>query len=203
MSFPRVISFYTADTPYQLEIQNLIASCNRFAVSIDVEAVESFGSWELNCAFKPFFILKKLNEYKQPVLWVDADGVFTCFPEWIEAFNADISVRINESLPASHPSKVISSTLFVNYNSNAIECMHAWAKESARQLLDPSRKEEFWDQIALRDVLFSDKNRFNIAGLPLSYAKNFDHPEDLKSFEPSVIEHYQASRRFKKIINNS
>lgn len=203
MPFPVVISFYTANTPYQLEVQNLIASCKQHGISLDVEAVESFGTWELNCAYKPFFILKKLNEHQQPLLWVDADGVFNCVPEWIGAFDADIAVRINEDLPSSHPSKVISSTIFVKYNAQTIECLNLWTKESARQLLDPMRKEEFWDQIALRNVLLSQECKAKVASMPLAYTKIFDHPEDCLLVEKPVIEHYQASRRFKKMINKS
>lgn len=203
MPFPVVISFFTSNTPYQLEVQNLIASCKQHGVSLDVEAVESFGTWELNCAYKPFFILKKLNEYRQPLLWVDADGVFNRIPEQIKAFNADIAVRINEGLPVSHPSKVITSTIYLDFNPRVVECMQLWIKECAQQLLDPERTEEFWDQIALRNVLFSQEYSAKIAYMPLAYAKIFDHPEDCLLVDEPVIEHYQASRRFKKMINES
>lgn len=201
MPFPIVISFYTANTPYQKEVENLKASCKQHGIILDAEAVESFGTWELNCAYKPFFILKKLNEYKQPLLWVDADGVFNSPPEWITAFDADIAVRINQELPSSHPSKVISSTIFVKYNPQTIECLNAWTKESARLLLDPYRKEEFWDQISLRNVILAKECKAKVASMPVAYTKIFDHPEDCLLVEKPVIEHYQASRRFKKIIN--
>jgi len=201
MEFPVIISFYTKNTPYQLEIQNLIASCEAFDLEIQVEGVESFGTWELNCAYKPFFILKTLDELQMPLLWVDADGVFVQKPTWQEAFQSDLSVRYHSELPKDHPSKVISSTIFVAPTPQARHLLKMWIKECQKSLLDPNRKEEFWDQMALRDAILQKPPEITVSSLPLTYAKIFDHPQDCKEVASPVIEHYQASRRSKKFIN--
>jgi hypothetical protein len=180
----------------------LIASCELYNLEHAIEGVDSFGSWEINCAFKPFFILGKLKEYKRPVLWIDADGVFVQKPSAITAFNADLAARINDDCPDLHPSKVISSTIFVNNTPKGMNLMRHWAQESQRMLNQENRTEEFWDQIALRNILASNTDKAVISPLPLAYAKIFDHPKDLKDPTPSIIEHYQASRRYKKLINN-
>lgn len=198
--FPTVISFYTIGTPYQTEAQNLIESCKKFEIDYDIEGVESFGCWELNCAYKAFFIYKKLMECKKPLLWVDADGVFVSKPNWIEVFNFDFAVRMHEDLPFDHPSKVISSTLYVAYNARTQGLIKLWARECEKQLLDPERTEEFWDQIALRDALLSKQNEAHIASMPIAYSKIFDHPQDNEQVFDTVIEHYQASRRYKNLI---
>jgi hypothetical protein len=195
--FPTIISFYTADTLYQLEVQNLIASCEKFCLQANIEGVPSFGSWELNCAYKPFFILKKLEELKSPVLWVDADGVFIRKPAFLPQFEADFATRINGDVEEHHPSRVISSTIYVNYTEQGIKIVQDWAQECRRQLIDPERKEEFWDQIALRNALSQAKGI--IEPLPLAYVKIFDHPQD--QVPNPVIVHYQASRRLKKPVN--
>lgn len=199
-TFPVIISFYTVDTPYQIEVQNLIASCAKYRLQTAIEGYPSFGTWELNCAFKPFFILQKMQQLQKPLLWVDADGVFLQKPTWQDAFQADLSVRMHDDLPTDHPSKVISSTIFVANTKKAEQLIRYWALETKRLLLDPERKEEFWDQIALRNVLLASAKTAKIAPLPFSYAKIFDHPGDMKSIPEAVIEHYQASRRFKKIV---
>lgn len=198
-NFPTIVSFYTSDTLYQLEVQNLIASCSRFDLEMVIEGVPSFGSWELNCAYKPFFILKKLKELKTPLLWVDADAVFTQKPQILDQFDADISVRINTDLPQIHPSRIASGTVYVNHTQEGMKLVFEWAKECRRLLVDPSRNDEFWDQIALRNVL--EKSTALIKSLPLAYVKIFDHPEDnIKVLDP-VITHYQASRRLKNLVN--
>ncbi|NGX26308.1 MAG: hypothetical protein K940chlam6_00223 [Chlamydiae bacterium] len=196
MDFPVIISFYTKDTPYEVEVQNLIASCERFSLESSIEGIESQGSWELNCAYKPFFILQKIEELQRPVLWVDADGVFVKNPTVQSAFDADLAVRI-EDVPDDHPSKVISSTVFVRPKGK--DLIHQWIQNCNDLLLDPKRKEEFWDQIALRNVVLEHSDR--ILPMPLAYAKIYDHPGDCKQVAMPVIEHYQASRRFKGIMN--
>ena len=198
MDFPVIVSFYTAHTPYQLEVQNLIASCEKFGLEMAIEGIESFGSWELNCAYKPFFILQKLEELNRPLLWVDADGVFARAPSWQEAFEADLAVRMDAKLPQNHPSKVISSTIFVRPTEAGKGLVRHWIGKCHEILLDEKRQEEFWDQIALREAIA--KSTAQVASIPLSYAKIFDHPEDRQQIEDPVIEHFQASRRFKKLV---
>lgn len=196
MEFPVIISFYTVNTLYEKEVQNLITSCEKFGLKSSVEGIESLGKWELNCAYKPFFILKKMEELRRPILWVDADGVFVRKPSWQTAFEADLAVRLDRSLPDTHPSKVISSTIFISDSEQAKRLIKEWIKECYEQLLDPKRKEEFWDQIALRDAIL--KSSASVAPMPLEYAKIFDHPGDLLTVTEPVIEHFQASRRLKK-----
>lgn len=193
MDFPAIISFYTEGTPYEEEVQNLIASCEKYNLEAHIDAVPSQGSWELNCAYKPFFILEKLNLLQKPLLWVDADGVFMQKPSYQEVFSCDLATRI-EDVPDTHPSKVITSTLFVR--PGAEDLLRLWIQNCHKRLLDPNRQEEFWDQEALRDVILQSPTR--VGGLSISYAKIFDHPGD--AAHSSIIQHYQASRRFKKFI---
>jgi len=198
--FPLVISYFTKKTGYQLEVQNLIESCERFQVEHLIEGIASFGSWELNCAFKPFFIYQKLQELKRPLFWIDADGLFVQKPRFLAEFEADLSIRMHEEYPADHPSRVITSGIFVNNTPQAEKILKSWALECQKQLLNPARKEEFWDQIALRDVLQREGHGAKVTPLPLSYAKIFDHPLDGEKVQAPVIEQYQASRRYKKLI---
>ncbi len=179
-----------------------MASCEVFDLENSIEGIPSFGSWELNCAYKPFFIYKKLQECKRPILWVDADGVFTQRPTILPCFSADLATRIDFSAADTHPSKVISSTIYLNYTPKAAGLLQLWAKECQRQLSDPARTGEFWDQTALRNVLLPNAPGASIASLPLSYTKIFDHPHDNGEVSDPVITHYQASRRLKSTISS-
>jgi len=199
--FPLIVSYYTQDTMYQLEVQNLIASCERYQLDYHVEPIPTFGSWERNCSYKPFFLLEKLQQFGKPILWVDADGVFLKKPERLSVFDSDFSVRINRSWEDSHPSKVISGTIYVNATTGGERVLKSWAKECLDSLSDPQRAEEFWDQIALRDVILRSVPGARISELPPGYMAIIGNPQDQKEIEEVVIGHYQASRRFKKIIN--
>lgn len=200
--FPLIVCFYTKDTLYQLEVQNLLASLEKFGLENCIEGVESLGSWELNCAYKPFFLYDKLKKLQRPLLWVDADGVFIREPAYLEIFDADFAVRINAECDPGHQSKVISSTVYVNNTPGGEEILRLWMDETREQLLQENRKQEFWDQTALRDAIFKRGHGAEVKPMPLEYAKIFDHQRDISLVVEPVIEHYQASRRLKKLIND-
>jgi nucleotide-diphospho-sugar transferase len=192
--FPLVISFYTKNTPYQLDAHHLTASCEKFGIEHAVEGIDSFGSWELNCAYKPFFIAEKLRHFERPVLWVDADAMFVKKPTPLKIFEKDFAAYAQPGLENNHPSKVRSGTLFINHTEGGAKFLKAWAEECQRLLVDPGRTEEFWDQMALRNVFLAEAKP---ARLPLSYIKILGHPLDEKCAKPVII-HYQASRHAKK-----
>lgn len=200
-AFPLIVSYYTKETLYQLEVQNLIASCEKWQLEYHIEPIASFGSWERNCAYKPFFLLEKLQQFNQPIFWVDADAIFLQKPQHLQQFEGDFAVRIND-WGDEHPSQVISGSLYVNATQGAERVLKAWAKECLDKFADPTRAEELWDQIALRDVINREVPGAKILPLPIEYMTIVDHPHEGKELGSVVIGHYQASRRFKKIINN-
>jgi hypothetical protein len=199
--FPLVVCYYTQDTMYQLEVQSLIESCEKYNLAYHVEPIESFGSWELNCAYKPFFLLSKLQEFKRPLFWVDADGVFVQKPKLLDEFSADLAVRINDACHDKHPSRVISNSIYVNATEAAASLLKQWASECYRVLSQADRTDEFWDQAGLRDVIFSKEQLAKVVNLPHSYSAIEGHPVDQKEILHPVILHYQASRRYKQMIN--
>ncbi len=201
IKFPLVVCYYTKDTLYQLEVQNLIASCEKWGLDHHVEPIATLGSWERNCSFKPFFLLEKLQQFGKPLFWVDADAVFVREPQYLKVFSQDLAVRINEKLDPAHPSKVISGSVFVNATQGAVEILKAWGQECIDSFLNPKRTEEIWDQIALRDVLQRGSTQFKAGVLPLEYMAIEGNPSDAREAGEVVIAHYQASRRFKKMVN--
>lgn len=202
-NFPLIVSYYTKDTFYQLEVQNLIASCEKWQLDYHVEPIPSFGSWERNCAYKPFFLMEKLQQFSRPIFWVDADGVFVQKPKALEIFDLDFAARINSDLEDTHPSKVMSGSLYINATQGAERVLKSWGQECISSLSNPKRTEEVWDQIALRDTLCRGVPGVKIGALPLPYLAIIDNLKDESEINDVVIGHYQASRRFKKIINGT
>lgn len=199
--FPLVVSFYTKDTPYEQEVVHLRNSCERFQLEYCIEGVPSTGSWELNCAFKPLFLLQKLQELRRPLLWVDADAVFVQQPSWLDAFSRDLAVRMYDC-PDDHPSRIVSATLFVNATEAAINVIQLWAKECITLLQDKNRDKEVWDQDALRKVLLFKEHGAKFLPLPVAYSVIPDHPDDERECPFPVIIQNQASRRYKRWINH-
>ena len=188
---PLVVSFYTLNTPYEQEVQNLLASCKKWGLEIHAEGYPSKGSWEENCAFKPRFILEKLHQFQRPLLWVDADAVFLKSPNFKIFADYDFSVRIFEHLPARNPSKVMSGTIYVDYTPAGIDLIERWTKNCKNWL---KKNPGIWDQYVLRNLVLREKNA-KILPLPIAYCKIYDLDILFIEQEEVVIEHYQASRR--------
>jgi hypothetical protein len=201
-SSPVIISFYTLDTPYEQEVLHLIDSCKQFSLPHHIKGVPSLGSWERNCAYKPTFILNTLNQLKKPVLWVDADAVFMKAPDFTLFSDCDCALRINPKVPEDHPERIYSGTVFVNYTPHGLTLIEQWQTECQnRHHIAPlflqlfGRDSYFWDHIALTDVLAKNKEAI-IKNIPIAYCKIFDGDTNVEA----VIEHRQASRRFKHEI---
>lgn len=198
---PLVISFYTKDTPYEEEVQNLLRSCEKFNIEHQVEAISSTGSWEMNCAFKPLFIYQKLEELQRPILWVDADAVFLQPLQELSVFSSDLAVRLYDCSD-DHRSRVVSATVFVNATDKGLKVVKLWAQECLSMLQDKNRTQEMWDQDALRRVLFQKDHQANWKALPISHLVIEGHPGDEASCQAPIILQRQASRRYKKWIND-
>ncbi len=195
--FPTVVSYYTKGTGYEEEVKNLIESCERFSMPYEIDAIDSLGSWEKNCCFKPQFLLEKLKKLQSPILWLDADSVVNKKPILFEGIDCDIAVRIFDELPSDHPSKVISGTVFVNASEKAATLLEDWAKECKAML--QSGAEEVWDQEAMRNVVF--RSDAHVMGLEEPYCMVYDKIKNKAMRDEAVILHYQASRLFRKEVN--
>ncbi len=196
MTFPTVVSYYTQHTGYEREVRNLIASCQALGLPYYVEGVPSFGSWERNCCYKPRYLLDKLAALRTPLLWVDADAVIVKKPHLFTSLDADIALRIVDTLPATSSSKMISGTLFCNTTHATKQLLQEWEEECQRLLSE--RQGEVWDQVALRNVALRSKAK--IASLPRAYYTIYDTMTPACQKEAIII-HYQASRIFKKEID--
>lgn len=192
---PLVISFYTENTPYQLEAMGLIASCQEWGIEAEVEGVPSRGSWELNCALKPFFIRNKLKEQKRAVFWVDADAVFKQAPDFSMMAHSDIAFREMKRFSHDRRFKFFSGSLFLNYTPRALEFADAWC-DHCQQQIDEKKDLQFLDQISLVDLIERGE-KVKIFSLPIAYSKVFDLDAQEIDSKDIVVEHYQASRRFR------
>lgn len=194
---PEIISFYTKNTPYEKEVEGLRSSCEKFNLKHDIVGIDTLGDWEVNCCYKSKFILDQLEKKKRPLLWIDADGEVNQELKLFESINTDLAVWINPTATIHHRSKVISSTVYINYTEKALELVRLWKKLCEETLTDPDRTVEVWDQTCLRDAIFHEENKADVLPLPDTYCARFDDPIE----GDPVITQYQASRLYKSCIN--
>ena len=112
----KLVSFYTKNTIYEKEIEDLSSSCIALGLDHYIEEREDLGSWEKNCAQKPLFIYECLEKFNGPLLWVDADGIALQKLN-LKLENCDLGLYFNE------PTHARSATIYINSTENAKKFM--------------------------------------------------------------------------------
>ena len=88
-----VVGYYTVNTPYEEEAQNLLQSLNKLKVNHDIIGVKTLGNWQANTRFKAGFMLDMLIKWpNHRLLYVDVDAVVHKSPDLFKNYSCDIAV---------------------------------------------------------------------------------------------------------------
>jgi hypothetical protein len=186
MSFT-IVSFYTENTPYETEVKNLIASLEALSIPHHICGVKNLGSWEKNCQHKARFILDAMSTIGTNIVWLDADAVVKKYPEMFSSLTCDIAYHYLRDRR-----ELLSGTLFLQNNEAAKKLVQQW--------IELNDTNNHWDQKNLQRVVERSPG-IKKQILPADYCKIYDNRK--QEVKDPVITHYQASRRFKKVIGSA
>lgn len=191
MPEPIYIAYYTENTPYEDEVKMLRASLEKFHLPFDIQSIPSLGSWQENTKYKAIFIQNMLFKYPEyPLVYVDADAVIKSRPLLFSGLTCDIGVHFYDD--QVRPEKeLLTGTIYVAPTENTKKLIQLWRYINQEY---PDR----WEQKNLAIALQFMPN-VAIFSLPAAYCLIFDL---MKGQGEAVIEHFQASRRFKEIIDD-
>src|SRR5579872_3889653 len=189
VQFPIVVSYFTRNTLYEKDAEQLQLSCERAGLEYRIEGIDSFGKWHEHVCYKPHFILKMLQELKRPLLWVDADAEIVQKPPLPPT--SDLSLRIFDHFPPDHPSHLFAATIYCNYNPQTITLIEMWGN-LCRKGMEMNPSLEVSDQVFLKQALDQMSKQIQFTPLPAGFAALFD--QDSLSLEQTYIVQYQASR---------
>lgn len=183
-----IVTYYTFNTGYEEEVKNLIESVKNFNLPFDSVGIPDQGSWQLNTQFKGYFIKNMMiKHFPLDIFYLDADARLYRHPTLFDKVNFDIAFHYYKLL------ELLSGTLYFSNNAKVFELVERWI--SMMQEF-PAEK----DQKMLNDTVEQSLDlNLNIRRLPPEYCKIFDLMGDVKN---PVIEHFQASRRFKKRLDS-
>jgi len=192
----KFISFYTGH--YEWDAEQLKKSMNKLGIrNYDVEYRDRVGNWEANTQMKAPFILEKLKE-NDAVVWTDADSRIRQIPTFFDTIDTDIGVFYltkeqadgfvppDNSIIKGADRYLQSGTMYFKNNRKVIKLLKRWI-----ELNDKDNQQ--WDQWTLQVAI--DESDVTVTQLPSEYI----WMENVSVGRP-VIEHTQASRRFKRII---
>ena len=177
----KVVAYYTPE--YAEVVQPLLESLDKWNVNHSVEMVTSRGSWVDNCAIKPEFIRRNLEESVEGILYVDADAEFMTPIEW-EYFRTKTQILCPVIKYLDRDKwELISNTMYWPKTEDALRIADEWV---ALQRTSPGE----WDQITLAEILNRNSDSWN--RLPDYYAAI----DFMDVHAPAIVQH-QASRRMK------
>jgi hypothetical protein len=175
-----VIAFYTINTPYEDEVKKLEADLKELDIPYDIHGYPSRSKWEFNCGIKPEFVRDMMKKHKKTVMYIDVDARIYARPLLASGFKHDFSCYHKQE-------ELLSGTLIFGYTDTARELVDAWVIE---QRDNPT----VWDQRTLSNVYKRFTSKLDFLTLPAEYIKIFD---TMSFVERPIIEHFQASRKYK------
>ena len=186
-----VVSYYTLNTPYDLEATKLKTSLDLFNIPHVICGVQSRGSWDANTKIKPEIILNALDIFGEGVMYVDADATFHASPE-IDLSGCDWAAHVmdkgfwgQDTTKRTH--SLMSGTVYFADNDAARQVLRQWA---ANNKAHPKE----WDQRNLETIW--QKGAFKFKELPFEYCAI----DKTMQVTDAVIRHHQASRRLRRLI---
>lgn len=183
----KVVAFYTANTPYQEEIVGLERTCKKFGLPLHKQGYANRLVWVKNAGIKPEFLLEMINRYPgEKLVYLDADARVKKQPVLFETLDCDLALYYR------HDRELLSGTIFFVANDRVRRLFQEWANNQ-------KRNPETWDQRILARVLRCWRGELKLGKLPASYCQIFD---TMRHHGKPVIEHMQASRRFKRLVEH-
>jgi hypothetical protein len=190
------VAYYTIGTPYEGEAIKLKSSLDKLDLLHDIVGVPSMGSWQQNTRFKAKFLQQMLTKHKgHNLVYVDVDAVVHSIPILFKDYTCDIGIRYQDF--RWRKNECLSGTIFLANNENVMKVCKEWENINIKESSDKQNLEQ-WN---LGSAISSLHNSLNlkISNMPPEYTFIFDSMKLIYPNINPVIEHFQASRRFKKM----
>ena len=194
---PLIVSHYTVDTGYEEESKNLIKSLDDLDLEWDMSAIKSLGSWRANSNWCAKQVQEGLYTFPdQDVLRVDADARFRQRPVIFEQddFDADIAAVVHDF--PWRKNELLGGTLFFRNNEIVRDLVDVWVEKACNS----ERKNERNGDLLQEILGYGPYQDLKFVALPPTYCQIFDL---MANCGDPVIEHFQASRRFKRQVNRT
>ncbi len=177
------VTHFTMGSPYEQEALELQESAQAYGVEVIVLPTTHQGSWCQNAAMKAEVIERFHADGMPPIVWLDADARIRKVPGYFDGLDCDFAAHTRAGR------ELLSGTLYFGNTAKSLELVKKWREINRAH---PTR----WDQKNLDSALLQLK--MPVHELPASYCQIFDI---MRNEGEPVIEHMQASRRHRRVMN--
>ena len=195
----KIVSFYTTENGYkEVYEKNLKPGLIKYNLEYEITAVKNISNWYSGQSFKSSFILDRLSNLKEDLIWIDVDATIEKKPKLLYEIPKEYDIAVffldwfkmwrNEE--GGKKMELISATMMFRYNEKVLKLVKKWKEEC-------NKNTGLWDQRVLQKLLEED-NTLKVYKLPPEYCAIVLHNNELPKYikEPVLIQH-QASRNKK------
>ena len=176
----KFISYY--NYKYKNEASKLRQSLETLGLNYHVAGIEDQGSWDANTHYKPIFIKQQIQN-QSAVVWLDSDCMVLQEPKLFFQIDCDVAFHRFKG------KELLSGTVFFKNTVKTVELLDRWIEIN-------KENPEIFDQKNL-DTAIKSISDISIIELPPEYCFIFDLSKDYYPRVNPIIEHYQASRKFR------
>ena len=170
-------------------------------ITHDISGVKSLGNWQANTRFKAGFMLDMLIKHpNHRLLYIDVDAVVHSIPDLFKNYTCDIAVRWQDF--RWRQNECLSGTIYMENNERTKRICELWRDINVNEGNESNRMEQWNLDTVINKMKVEDPN-FTYKNLPPEYTMIFDSMRGMYPNITPVIEHFQASRRFKKDVNEN
>ena len=191
---PIIVCCHTGEDLYKEGCERMTQSASVNGYETYVEEVESRGSWHANCALKPSFLLRCIEKFDVPLIWIDADG------EIMRRLDAFHDPYFDFAVPWDPQRKFewfSSGTMYFDIRKpRVVDFIKEWGIDCQPEVEGKTKKTD-------QTILYHTWKRVNKIPitrlLPQGYVKVFDHGWRLGEDKVEYVRHHQASREIRKL----
>ena len=192
MNLPLIVTYYTPE--YVGEATGLLDTAAKFSLEIQAHGVRSLGSWQANTQAKADFLCRMCSLGKRQILYLDADArirrPLDALSDWMAVDQPEVAMYVD---PEDGPR---SGTIWFAPSPIVAALFGRW-----RELC--WERPDTIDQILLWEAIKQAGLGLRYEPLPIEACWIFDTDRQRRPDRPPIIEHMQASRRLKAVVNGT
>jgi len=193
---PKVIAYYTVDTPYEAEAETLKLSLESVGYSYIVCGVPNLGNWQRNTQYKSLFVQYMLQQNRgKPLLYLDVDAIMVQPPVILDNLKGDIA-----AVHFARRFELLSGTVWFG---NTVQCnriVQKWINFNEQYPKTLPNGSDAWDQRTLEMAIKRIKGAKYVE-LPQEYTWITELTQKYSPGLSPVILHTRGAKRFKNKIN--
>lgn len=194
-----VVSFYTVGTSYATEIEGLWETLEELGIPYHFVPCKAMGTWRENLNHKSRCILEAFDMFPgKDIVFLDADAKVRSMPVLFDELSThhryDLSAHFYHYQPRSgHHDELLSGTIWIKNDHTGRALVQRWHDIA---LAKPLTRHQMCLKHAIQE--FEDEGfPVQINRHPFEYTCIFDYPGVKRGEVTPIIEHFQASRRFR------